>query len=49
MRCSLPPVQEWQLSSIPGTPGVTDATIAETLVLSYNDRVAVREAFATYR
>ena len=34
--------------SIPGTPGVTDATIAESLVLSYNDRVAVREAFAAF-
>ena len=47
MRCSLLPVQEWQLS-IPGTPGVTDATISETLVPSYNDRAAVREAFAAF-
>ncbi len=32
----------------PGSPGVTAATTADTIVLSYNDRAAVREAFATY-
>ena len=34
--------------AIPGTPGVTEATTADTIVLSYNDRAGVREAFATY-
>ncbi|MDF2748615.1 MAG: hemL, partial [Propionibacteriaceae bacterium] len=33
---------------IPGTPGVTAATTGDTIVLSYNDRAAVREAFETY-
>ena len=32
----------------PGSPGVTDATTADTIVLAYNDRAGVREAFATY-
>ena len=35
-------------AAIPGTPGVTEATTADTIVLSYNDRDGVREAFATY-
>ena len=34
--------------AIPGTPGVTQATIADTLVLGYNDRGAVWEAFASF-
>ena len=34
--------------AIPGTPGVTEATTADTIVVEYNDRAAVREAFATY-
>ena len=34
--------------AIPGTPGVTAATTADTIVLSYNDRQGVREAFSRY-
>ncbi|QGN33806.1 glutamate-1-semialdehyde 2,1-aminomutase [Microlunatus sp. Gsoil 973] len=33
---------------IPGTPGVTAGTTADTIVVAYNDREAVREAFATF-
>jgi glutamate-1-semialdehyde 2,1-aminomutase len=33
--------------SIPGTPGVTDGTTVDTVVLDYNDRAAVREAFGS--
>ena len=34
--------------AIPGTPGVTTPTTADTIVLCYNDRDAVREAFASF-
>lgn len=34
--------------AIPGTPGVTAATTGDTIVLAYNDREAVTQAFATY-
>jgi glutamate-1-semialdehyde 2,1-aminomutase len=33
---------------IPGTPGVTEATTVDTIVLPYNDQPAVTDAFATY-
>ena len=33
--------------SIPGTPGVTERTTVDTVVLDYNDRAAVREAFGS--
>jgi glutamate-1-semialdehyde 2,1-aminomutase len=34
--------------AIPGTPGVTEGTTLDTVVLGYNDRNAVREAFASF-
>jgi glutamate-1-semialdehyde 2,1-aminomutase len=35
-------------AAVPGSPGVTESTTADTILLSYNDRAAVREAFAAY-
>ncbi|HEY6685565.1 MAG TPA: glutamate-1-semialdehyde 2,1-aminomutase [Propionibacteriaceae bacterium] len=34
--------------SIPGTPGVTEGTTVDTVVLDYNDRAGVRQAFASF-
>lgn len=34
--------------AVPGTPGVTAATTADTIVVPYNDRAAVAQAFAGY-
>ena len=35
--------------AVPGSPGVTAATTADTIVVPYNDRAAVAEAFASVR
>ena len=35
--------------SIPSSPGVTEATTADTIVVQYNDRAGVRAAFADVR
>ncbi len=34
--------------AIPGSPGVTEATTADTIVVQYNDRAGVREAFEAF-
>jgi glutamate-1-semialdehyde 2,1-aminomutase len=34
--------------AVPGTPGVTQATTGDTIVVQYNDRQAVRDAFAGF-
>ncbi len=34
--------------ALPGTPGVTEGTTNDTIVVPYNDRTAVREAFERY-
>jgi len=34
--------------SVPGTPGVPESSAAQTIVLPYNDRTAVSNAFAMY-
>jgi glutamate-1-semialdehyde 2,1-aminomutase len=34
--------------AVPGTPGVTQATTGDTVVVEYNDRQAVRDAFAGF-
>jgi glutamate-1-semialdehyde 2,1-aminomutase len=34
--------------AVPGTPGVTQATTGDTIVVEYNDRQAVRDAFAGF-
>src|SRR3712207_1280887 len=45
--CALP-ISLPARTAVPGSPGVTEATTADTIVLAYNDRAAVREAFARY-
>ena len=34
--------------ALPGTPGVTEGTTNDTIVVAYNDRAAIREAFEKY-
>jgi glutamate-1-semialdehyde 2,1-aminomutase len=47
VAASQPPVTSVP-TAMPGTRGVTAGTTADTLVLSYNDRAAVRLAFSAY-
>lgn len=35
--------------SVPGSPGVPEATVADTLVVEYNDRDGLRQVFAEHR
>ena len=42
------PAPGWPPSRVPGTPGVPESSTALTLVLPYNDRAAVEEAFAEH-
>ena len=37
-----------EATSLPSSPGVTESTAADTIVIAYNDRAGVREAFAQY-